>query len=157
MVVDKTLGGRPPLKIPDKDLDRLGKDLLDWLDGEGKDSIFFQDWYFDKHGLSRSDWKGLIHREGFQPYYEVARIKLSRNIMSGELDKSFTHRYLGMYDDNLHSHEEGVRDRDVERKSKDSSNFLDFAQNLAKMQAFFDQVQSMQTSKSKAPEEDRKE
>lgn len=157
MVVDKTLGGRPPLVIPDEELDSLGEDLLAWLDDEGCESAFFQDWFFDIKGYSRTDWKGLIKREGFRPYYEIARQKMASNMMKSDLDKGYVHRYLGKYDDELHEFEEEVKDRDSARKSKENGNFINFPENLAKMQDFFSQVQKMQTSSNTIPAIDHKE
>jgi hypothetical protein len=147
-VKGKALSGRPPLKIPDEDLDALGHDLLDWLDTVGSNKAFFQDWYFDKHGLTRGDWKSLIQRQGFLPYYEIARLKMTRNLMYGDLDKGYVHRYLGLYDDQLHDHEEGVKDREAGRKKLDSTNLQALAEGFGRMQSFFEQLRSMQTSEN---------
>lgn len=156
MVISKALGGRPPLKIPDEDLDRLGVDLLTWLDGAGKDEIFFQDWFFDKQGFSRADWKLLIKREGFRPYYEIARKKMARNLMKGDIEKSYIHRYLTIYDDELDDHEEAVKDKDANRKKLDSTNLHALAEGFGRMQSFFEQLRSMQTSESMIALVDRK-
>ena len=158
VAVNKILGGRPPLVIPDSDLDRLGEDLLSWLNGkEGAKAIFFQDWYFDKHGFSRSDWTGLTDRKGFRPYYEIARLRMARNMMHGQIDKGFTHRYLGLYDDVLHQHEESVKDRDAARKNTSETDTSKMAENIARLLEFSRSFRSPTPSESKASVESHTE
>jgi hypothetical protein len=157
MVIDKILGGRPPLLFPDSELDNLGTELLDWLEKEGKDKSYFVYWYFDIKGMSRKDWNHLTKREGFRSYYEIARQKMSHNMMNGDLDKGFTHRYLGIYDDELRAHEKEIKVEEAAINSKEQNDFMELASNLQKMSEFFDRVRSMQTSGSTEVAKDRSE
>lgn len=148
--------GRPPELIPDEALDELGRDLLHWLDNDGKDEVFFHPWFYDIKGMFRGDWKALIKRTGFVPYYEVARKKISNNLMrSKNIPQSYGNRYLGLYDDEVRDDEESVKDKDAERESKNSKNFS--TEDLAKLQAFFEPYLELKLpSRHKEAEENHK-
>lgn len=148
MVISKDLGGRPPVKIPDEDLDRLGRDLLAWLDKEGKEEIFFKRWYYDRNNFTKDDWHHLTKREGFRPYYDLARTQMTSNLIKGEIEKSYVHRYLGIYDKQLDEHEEAIKDKEAQRKKLDATNMQALAEGFGRMQSFFEQLRSMQTSEN---------
>lgn len=106
--------------------------------------------------MFRGDWKALIKRTGFVPYYEVARKKISNNLMrSKNIPQSYGNRYLGLYDDEVRDDEESVKDKDAERESKNSKNFS--TEDLAKLQAFFEPYLELKLpSRHKEAEENHK-
>ena len=108
---------RPQRKFTDDEVIAFGEDLLDWVDNQGKDQFMFVDWYYNRHRLFRSEWKTLIQRVCFLPYYEIARKKLTSNIVKNkEIAQSYGNRYLCMYDDELHGFEEDNKDKESERR-----------------------------------------
>ena len=102
--------GRPPNLFSGEQVNELGKDLLIWLENEGKDYFMFEYWYYNKHGMFRADWKALIQRTEFLPYYEVARKKMSHNMVQNkDVPQSYGNRYLGLYDDHIKEYEAEIR------------------------------------------------
>lgn len=137
--------GRPGKLVSTEDLHELGKDLLDWLDNPvtGANEIYFVGWYYDRHGLFRDDWKKLTQRDLFRPYYEIALKKMVRNIVKNEnLAQSYGNRYLGMYDVDLRAHEKLIKQEEAELKRSQEVSFVAFAENLNKLQNFFDHVKA---------------
>ena len=109
--------GRIPEKCTDDEVVELGKDLLDWLDREGKEEIHFEPWFYGKHKMFRDDWKNLIQRKYFLPYYKIARKKIMGNVIKNkEIPQSYGNRYLNYYNDEMLEHEEGIRDREAKRR-----------------------------------------
>ena len=74
-------GGRPPNLFSTEEVIELGKDLLAWIESSaGKETLIWVDWYYNKHNMFRHDWKSLIQRPQFLPYYELARQIMAKNI-----------------------------------------------------------------------------
>lgn len=117
-------GGRPPNFFTSEEVTELGKDLLAWVESnEGKSTLIWVDWYWDKHQLFRQDWKSLIQRPEFLPYYQMARQKLARNIvLNDDIPQSYGNRYLHLYDDTVLEHEEAIKDRDAMRGQDQKQN-----------------------------------
>lgn len=120
--------GRPPKTYSDKEAKDLGEDLLKWAQStEGKEAMIWVDWYMHK-GMFRSDWKALIQRTEFLPYYEMARQILNKNIvLNKNIAQSYGNRYLSLYDDELNEHEEKKRQ---DAKSYDESRWQEMFQVL---------------------------
>jgi len=116
--------GRPPNLFSSEELIDLGKDLLAWMDSsEGKNVIIWVDWYHYRHGMFRTDWKALIQREEFLPYYDLARQKMAQNIsLNNKIAQSYGNRYLHRYDDELGADEETARDREAKRGQEMQNN-----------------------------------
>lgn len=115
--------GRPPKLYLNEDLPKMGEDLIKWLENEGRYQFMFEPWYFRIHGMFRKDWKELIQRETFRPYYEIARkIMASNMVMNKDVPQSYGNRYLGLYDDEVHHHEEDIRDKEAARKNLDEDS-----------------------------------
>lgn len=150
--------GRPPILYEREELPPLGEDLLEWVDTDGKESLMFVEWYHNKHGMFLQDWKELIQRPDFRPYYDIARRKLASNVVKNkDIPQSYGNRYLGMYDRDVHDYEQEVRELEAALKDKKSSDFGELAENLQKMGDFFEKVRSMQTSESTTSVEHRKD
>lgn len=116
-------GGRPPKLFTSEEATALGEDLLRWVGQEGLGTLVWVDWYYDMHKMFRDDWKALVQRPEFLPYYEIARKKMTRNItLNDNIPQSYGNRYLNYYDDELLSHEEGIKDRDASRGKEGKQN-----------------------------------
>lgn len=151
-------GGRPPNLFSREDAEELGKDLLEWIESkDGKETLFWVDWYYNKHKMFREDWKALIQRSEFLPYYNLARQKLTKNIIFNDrIAQSYGNRYLARYDDELLEHEESVRDRDAQRgkEVKQTINVEQLNSLAACLERF---SQKKQISEDKVDEEDHSE
>jgi hypothetical protein len=116
-------GGRPPKLFTTEETIVLGEDLLRWINQEGSGTLVWVDWYYDLHKMFRDDWKALVQRPEFLPYYEIARKKMTRNItLNDNIPQSYGNRYLNYYDDELLEHEEGIKDRDASRGKDGKQN-----------------------------------
>lgn len=118
------VAGRPGKLFTDEEVVALGKDLLAWLESkEGKNNLMWVDWFYNKHNMFRDDFKSLVQRKEFFPYYEVARQIMAKNIvLNNKIAQSYGNRYLAKYDDELLDHEESIKDRDVKRGKELSQN-----------------------------------
>jgi hypothetical protein len=111
--------GRPRTAVPEKDdLIELGKDLLDWASEKKKGELRCRwcEWYAKKHFFVRSQWKHMIEKPEFRPYYEASQAYLSEKWIDGTINQSIAHRYLRLYDPELKEHED--IDADIEAKRK---------------------------------------
>ena len=77
----------------------LGKELALWATEETEEfRCLFQQWYSIKKGILRKEWKTLIQRPEFVPYYEIAQAALAIKCLDGSMKEGFGHRYLRLYD-----------------------------------------------------------
>lgn len=147
-------GGRPPKLFTAEEVHILGQDLLQWIESEeSKKTIIWVDWYWNKHQMFRSDWKSLIQRPEFLPYYELARQKMASNItFNDKIPQSYGNRYLHKYDDQLQDFEEANRDKEAARKkSSITSEAMDLA--VTQMQSLLTSLRSSKRiAEDKAPE-----
>lgn len=124
---EREVGGRPPQKVLDDRLEELGKDLVEWIKDPkgGRHEINWVKWYHLKHGLTPSDWTNLQNRQGFRMYYNVAKQIMTSNIVSSkEIHHSYGHRYISLYDPELHEHEEHKQDLQSKRRIREKKKEL---------------------------------
>ena len=152
--------GRPPEphNLTKEQLHELGRELLDWAHSEEfKDAVHLDEFAIIKKKLTWKQWKAIFQRDSFREYYETAQKMMSFNLLRNkDMHDAMGNRYLCFYDRQLRDFEKEVKKEDVEIKLKDPSQFANLGVELARMNDFFCRVQSMQPSKSKESEEDRK-
>lgn len=105
--------GRPRTSVPEKaELIELGEDLLAWASEKKKGELRCRwcEWFAKKHFFIRAQWKHMIEKEEFRPYYESAQVFLAEKWIDGTINQSIAHRYLRIYDPELKEHE----DKDAE-------------------------------------------
>lgn len=101
--------GRPRTSVPEKEeLIKLGEDLLAWASEEQDKELRCRwcEWYACKHFFIRAQWKHMIEKEEFRPYYEAAQPYLAQRWIDGTINQSIAHRYLRIYDPELKEHED---------------------------------------------------
>lgn len=116
-------GGRPRTAVPEKkELIKLGEDLLAWASTKVKGELRCRwcEWYAKKHFFVRTQWKHMIEKEEFRPYYESSQVYLADKWIDGTINQSIAHRYLRIYDPELREAE----DRDEEAKELRKANAL---------------------------------
>lgn len=101
--------GRPPSLCTDEECEILGKDLVEWIKTQ-REQTHFIEWYYDRHGMFRDDWKALVQRAVFLPFYKVARQLMTAQMMKSKMHPSYINRYIAMYDDELRDEEKSIRD-----------------------------------------------
>ena len=114
-------GGRPRTSVPEKEeLIELGKDLVAWASEKQKGELRARwcEWYSRKHFFIRAQWKHMIEKPEFRPYYEAAQTFLAEKWIDGTINQSIAHRYLRIYDPELKENEDVDSDVEAERKAK---------------------------------------
>jgi len=117
-------GGRPRYIEPKskEECEKLGEELLLWATEpteEKRTSLGF--WYSLEKGILRQDWKALIKREEFRPYYESAQLALARKLHNDELEKGMAQRYLRLFDRDLVEEENEQAKYDADLKKSEES------------------------------------
>lgn len=125
-------GGRPRYVEPvsKEECDNLGKELVKWATEpteEKRTSLGF--WYSLEKGILRRQWKALIQRPEFLPYYESAQLALARKLHNDELEKGMAQRYLRLFDRDLveEENEQAKYDAELKRGVQDAeqANLVD--------------------------------
>ena len=93
--------GRPANEgYSDEEIDSLGKEMMQWIKKVDKDNsvVHLSQFYCEIKDISYSQWKSLIQRKTFIPYYEKALLWMGRKIMMNKnLRESYGNRFLGIY------------------------------------------------------------
>lgn len=111
---------RPRTSVPeDKELIKLGEDLVKWAaeKKEGELRCRWCEWFSRKHFFVRAQWKHMIEKDSFRPYYEMAKSYLGEKWIDGTIHQSIAQRYLRLYDPELSEEEDKVADAEVIRKA----------------------------------------
>ncbi len=112
--------GRPRTSVPEKEeLIELGQDLLAWASEKKKGELRCRwcEWYARKHFFIRAQWKHMIEKPEFRPYYELAQTYLAEKWIDGTINQSIAHRYLRIYDPELKDNENIDMDIEAARKA----------------------------------------
>jgi hypothetical protein len=93
---------RPRESIPEKEeLIELGKDLLEWASEtklqKNDMRMRYCDWFCIKHGFIREQWKLMLQKPEFRPYYEQAQSYLGNKWINSEIDVGLKHRFMRSY------------------------------------------------------------
>lgn len=103
---------------PINEMIELGKEMLAWFKANA-DAIHFTDWYSIEKMILKDDWKSLIQKKEFIPYYHSVRnILINRHSKCKEIDKGIAQRYIGLLDPELRDHEKTIKVEDAEIKAK---------------------------------------
>tara|TARA_R110002126_G_scaffold963_3_gene5725 strand:- start:239 stop:649 length:411 start_codon:yes stop_codon:yes gene_type:complete len=86
---------------------KLGEELVKWALEEDKKNphIIFQQFYSIIKRIPRRSWKAIVQIPEFLPYYEEAQAALAIRCMNGGMEKSFGHRYIRLYDNEIKNEE----------------------------------------------------
>lgn len=113
-------GGRPRTSVPEKEeLILLGEDLLSWAAEKKKGELRCRwcEWYSRKHFFIRAQWKHMIEKPEFRPYYEAAQTFLADRWIDGTINQAIAQRYLRIYDPELRENEDIDSDEKEIRKA----------------------------------------
>lgn len=117
------VAGRPRTEIPSpEECVELGKDFVQWATEETSEwRCLVQQWYCLKHGISRRQWKLLKLAPEFSPYYEMGMVAMAKKAVDGSMEKSFGHRYLRLYCQDLRDEENEQLAYEAELKKKEET------------------------------------
>lgn len=90
----------------DEELLKLGEDLLIWANKP--DSLFMAQFYSCEKHILRKDWKNIIQRMPFVPYYEEAQIIIGTRHLTGALKEGIAHRFIRLYHHDVREDDDAV-------------------------------------------------
>lgn len=117
-------GGRPRTADLPEDCTNLGMDFVQWA--LQPDSLLLCEFYSLRY-IKRKEWKTLIQREEFLPYYNYGRALLAKKAINGTMEKSFGQRYIRLYDRDLAEEEDETARYNAELKRQSEQANLDTA------------------------------
>ncbi len=105
--------GRPPnCGYANDELLVLGDELLLWMqqiDENGTEVVHLSEWYSASKHIPRSQWKSIIQRDCFLPYYEKALNWLGVKLLKNKnLPVAYGSRFLGIYFSEIREYERAV-------------------------------------------------
>ena len=108
---------RPRTSVPeDEELIKLGEDLVQWASEKKKGELRCRwcEWFARRHFFIRAQWKHMIEKESFRPYYEMAKSYLGDKYIDGTINASIAQRYLKIYDPEVReSEDQDLKDKAV--------------------------------------------
>ncbi|HSX38122.1 MAG TPA: hypothetical protein VLE95_04745 [Chlamydiales bacterium] len=111
--------GRPPnCGFSNHELLVLGEELLLWMeqtDENGTEVVHLSEWYSAIKHIPRSQWKSLIQRDCFLPYYEKAMDWLGVKLLKNKnLPVAYGSRFLGIYFREIREYEQTVMQEKID-------------------------------------------
>ena len=101
-------GGRPRIDtFPPEEMHQLGEELLEWLDSE-EEILHLSQWYSGMKKFTYNEWKMLIARSEFFPYYDAALKKVGLQYMRKDspIEPSLKQRWQRVYFKDLREEED---------------------------------------------------
>ncbi len=110
--------GRPPNPgYTNDEVIVLGEELITWMkkvDEEGFEVVHLSEWYSGVRGIPRTQWKSIIQRDCFLPYYERAIIWIGVKILKNKhLPTAYGSRFLGIYFSEVREYEREIAEHKI--------------------------------------------
>jgi len=87
-----------PRRIPETDdeLIMLGQELLEWCEEDPENNLTFP-LFHTSYGILRNEWKCIIQKPVFIPFYEQAQALLGVSFMNGRINPTISQRFVRKY------------------------------------------------------------
>lgn len=112
MAITKTPRGRPSAKVPDDEVRKLGKELVEWVSKKitsDDPPVHLTEWYAIEKGMLYPDWDILRNRVEFDQYYHTALDLMALATQKNrKLETAYGSRFLGVYSKDLRRHEKKI-------------------------------------------------
>lgn len=113
-------GGRPrEFTLPKDQLIELGKEMLDWV--QKNDPLHLSQWYTIEKDIIYLEWKQMINKPEFRPYYEKCMRIIGMKYIDQEqkrIKDGVAHRFLRLYFRDLRELEDQALDDELQRKKE---------------------------------------
>lgn len=119
----KTHIGRPRIIYPqDDELEALGQEMVDWVKNT-PDALHLSEWYTCVKRIIYKDWKAIIQRDLFLPYYEEALRLMGKKYLqkNSEVEPNIKNRWQRVYFGDLRESEDADLDAEAARKKVEST------------------------------------
>lgn len=140
--------GRPRTMVPEKkELIELGEDLVNWIENADPKfpKYFWAEWYTSR-GYIRAQWKKMIEKEEFRPYYETAQYHMAKPYVNGTVNPSIAHRFIRLYCPDV-KEEENEESAYKEKVKVEVAKELGYTQEqLTKMDDILSQIQELRSA-----------
>lgn len=147
-------GGRPRTLTPsDEDLIKLGEEMLEWVDSQ-ENILHLSEWYTIHKKFTYCQWKAIIQKPQFVPYYDEALRKVGLQYLRKDspVEPSLKQRWQRVYFKDLKEQEDQDKDDDIKRQSTLASQAgAEYEDKLMKIAA---QLQAAREAFSNKPKED---
>lgn len=115
------VAGRPRTTCPDKDeLIKLGEEMVKWVILH--QPIHLSHWYCREKMIVYNQWKQMISKPEFHPYYEKALSIVSEKYIDGTIPPAIASRFIRGYFKHVKEEEDEKAneslDKEYERKKK---------------------------------------
>ena len=114
--------------FPPDEMILLGDEMISWI--KENDPFHLSEWYTIEKGFTYSQWKSMIVREEFIPYYEKALKLVGRKYLNGDVNPSIAQRWQRVYFNDIREREDADLDAAAAR-SKDNDKKVDPAYEQA--------------------------
>jgi hypothetical protein len=93
------IGAPRTVTPPDKELHKIGKELVDWACSKDDDELkcHLKQWWSVKKGYTKNQWDAMCETECFFPYYKRAKDAISIRYLNGGVNASIAHRFMWHY------------------------------------------------------------
>ena len=147
-------GGRPRTTTPSpEEVVKLGEDLIKWIKEPCPGELRYRwcEWYAIKHHMIREEWKLLLQKPEFRPYYEEAQSYLGNRWINGEINHSIAHRFIRIYYPEVKEEEDEKTANDIKLKIEaETSAARNVTQDVIdKYNAMMAQITALQDSARK--------
>lgn len=119
---------RSPRRVcpDDEELVVLGEQLVQWATEETDElRCRFPQWYSLIQGITGEQWRLMLAKPVFYPYYEQARVGLAQRYMDGTICPSIAHRFLRIFTPEVKEEEEWTAEKDAIRSKEIASTIVD--------------------------------
>jgi len=128
----KTVGRPRTTTPPPEELIELGKDMVRWATEKTSELRFhLNQWYCLKLGISHADFELMKDKPEFHPYYEQARIAISKRYVDSSIAPPIAQRFIRHYFPEVKGDEDDTLRLKAELAKKEKE--LDAATDLLKM------------------------
>lgn len=122
---------------PDEELEELGKEMVEWV--KKNNPIHLSQWYSQEKMIIYKDWKAMIQKESFLPYYERALLYVGMQYLdkNSNIREGVSQRWQRVYfkelrdtEDEQVEHKARIQAQaNIEEQKENLSNFTHWAKN----------------------------
>jgi hypothetical protein len=109
-------GAPRTVSLPPEEMKKLGKEMIAWI--EANNPFHLSEWYTIEKMFTYKQWKAMIQRPEFLPYYEKSLKMVGRRYLNGDVNSSIANRWQRVYFNDLKEQEDTDLDAQAERNAK---------------------------------------
>lgn len=142
--------------FPKEKIIELGEEMVQWV--KQNNPLHLSQWYTIEKGFTYNEWKLIIQREEFFPYYEKALKLVGIQYLDKEsrVNPSISQRWQRVYFKDLRDQEDADKEFEADLKKQENANITEEqSKALTQTVSMFDQILAhakSQQAKSEKPQ-----